>query len=48
MQYLLRNLRQGLPQRFTGQDASQAWLMYWTFQAFSFLGVGLDVETKKK
>lgn len=48
LQYLLRNLRQGLPQRYTGQDASQSWLMYWTFQAFSCLGVGMDGETKKK
>lgn len=48
LQYLLRNLRQGLPQRYTGQDASQTWLMYWTFQAFSCLGVGIDGETKKK
>lgn len=48
MQYLLRNLRQGFPQRYSGQDASQAWLMHWTFQAFSCLGVGMDGETKKK
>ncbi|KAH9840869.1 terpenoid cyclases/Protein prenyltransferase [Rhodofomes roseus] len=48
MQYLLRNLRQGFPQRYTGQDASQAWLMHWTFQAFSCLGVGMDGETKRK
>lgn len=46
--YLLRNLRQGLPQQYTGQDASQAWLMYWTFQAFSCLGVGMDGKTKQK
>ncbi|KZT64521.1 terpenoid cyclases/Protein prenyltransferase [Daedalea quercina L-15889] len=48
MQYLLRNLRQGFPQRYTGQDASQAWLMYWILQAFSCLGVGMDGETKRR
>ncbi|KAJ7475178.1 terpenoid cyclases/protein prenyltransferase alpha-alpha toroid [Mycena galericulata] len=48
MQFLIRNLVQGFPQRYTSQDASQPWLMYWTLQAFSVLQVGLDPGNKQK
>jgi len=48
LDFLLRNLRQGFPQRYTGQDASQSWLIFWTLQGFSVLGVGLDDLTKKR
>ena len=47
-EFLLRNLRQGFPERYTSQDASQPWLMYWTLHGFSILGVGLDDQTKKR
>ena len=47
-EFLLRNLRQGFPERYTSQDASQPWLVYWTLQGFSVLGVGLDDQTKKR
>ena len=47
-EFLLRNLRQGFPERYTSQDASQPWLIYWTLQGFSVLGVGLDDQTKKR
>ncbi|KAJ7730846.1 terpenoid cyclases/protein prenyltransferase alpha-alpha toroid [Mycena maculata] len=48
MQFLIRNLVQGFPQRYTSQDASQPWLMYWTLQAFSILQVGLDPGNRQK
>ncbi|OBZ72750.1 Protein farnesyltransferase subunit beta [Grifola frondosa] len=48
LQYLLRNLVQGFPERYTSQDASQPWLIFWTLQGFSVLGVGLDDQTKKR
>ncbi|KAK7018634.1 protein farnesyltransferase subunit beta [Favolaschia claudopus] len=48
MQYLIRNLTQGFPTRYSSQDASQPWLMFWTLQAFSVLQVGLDPGTRKK
>ncbi|TFK87888.1 terpenoid cyclases/Protein prenyltransferase [Polyporus arcularius HHB13444] len=47
-EFLLRNLRQGFPERYTSQDASQPWLIYWTLHGFSILGVGLDDQTKKR
>ncbi|KAI0701087.1 terpenoid cyclases/protein prenyltransferase alpha-alpha toroid [Cytidiella melzeri] len=48
VQFLLRNLVQGFPARYTSQDASQPWLIFWTLQGFSILGVGLDGQTKKR
>lgn len=48
MQFLVRNMVQGFPARYTSQDASQGWLMYWTLQAFSVLQVGLDPGNKQK
>ncbi|KAJ7186770.1 terpenoid cyclases/protein prenyltransferase alpha-alpha toroid [Mycena filopes] len=48
MQFLIRNLVQGFPARYTSQDASQSWLIYWTLQAFSVLQVGLDPGNKQK
>ena len=46
--FLLRNLRQGFPERYISQDASQPWLIYWTLHGFSVLGAGLDDQTKKR
>jgi protein farnesyltransferase subunit beta len=48
MQFLIRNLVQGLPTRYVSQDASQPWLMFWTIQAFSVLQVGLDPGNKQR
>lgn len=48
VQFLLRNMVQGFPARYTSQDASQPWLIFWTLQGFSVLGVGLDEVTKKR
>ncbi|KAI0628312.1 terpenoid cyclases/Protein prenyltransferase [Trametes polyzona] len=47
-EFLLRNLRQGFPERYVSQDASQPWLIYWTLHGFSILGAGLDDVTKKR
>ncbi|KAI0350797.1 terpenoid cyclases/Protein prenyltransferase [Trametes cingulata] len=47
-EFLLRNLRQGFPERYISQDASQPWLVYWTLHGFSLLGAGLDDLTKKR
>ncbi|KAF9481479.1 terpenoid cyclases/Protein prenyltransferase [Pholiota conissans] len=48
MQFLVRNLVQGFPTRYTSQDASQPWLLFWTLQAFSVLQVALDPGNKQK
>ncbi|KAL4064662.1 terpenoid cyclases/protein prenyltransferase alpha-alpha toroid [Scleroderma yunnanense] len=48
LQFLVRNLIQGFPSRYTSQDASQPWLLYWTLQSFSVLGVALDPDNKQK
>lgn len=48
MQFLVRNLVQGFPARYTSQDASQPWLMFWTLQAFSVLQVGLDPGNRQR
>lgn len=48
LQYLLRNLVQGLPSRYVSQDASQPWLYFWTLQGFSVLSVAIDPTTKKR
>ena len=48
LQFLLRNLQQGFPGRYMSQDASQPWLIFWTLQGFSVLGVGIDAQTKKR
>ncbi|KAJ3559310.1 hypothetical protein NM688_g417 [Phlebia brevispora] len=47
LDFLLRNLRQGFPERYASQDASQPWLIFWTLQGFSVMGVGLDERTKQ-
>ncbi|KAG5653876.1 hypothetical protein H0H81_009698 [Sphagnurus paluster] len=48
MQFLVRSLIQGFPARYTSQDASQPWLLFWTIQAFSALQVGLDPGNKQR
>lgn len=48
LQFLIRNLIQGLPSRYISQDASQPWLLYWTLQSFSIMGVAMDPDTKQK
>ncbi|KAJ7076543.1 terpenoid cyclases/protein prenyltransferase alpha-alpha toroid [Mycena belliarum] len=48
MQFLVRNMVQGFPARYSSQDASQPWLMYWTLHAFSILQVGLDPGNKQR
>lgn len=48
LQFLVRNLTQGFPAKYTSQDASQPWLMFWTVQSFSILQVGLDPVNKQK
>ncbi|KAH7886715.1 terpenoid cyclases/protein prenyltransferase alpha-alpha toroid [Phlebopus sp. FC_14] len=48
LQYLVRNLVQGFPYSYISQDASQPWLMYWTLQSFSLMGVALDPDNKQK
>ncbi|KZT20214.1 terpenoid cyclases/Protein prenyltransferase [Neolentinus lepideus HHB14362 ss-1] len=48
LQWLVRNLVQGFPARYTSQDASQSWLMFWTLQSLSTLQAGLDPGNKQK
>ncbi|KAF9493816.1 terpenoid cyclases/Protein prenyltransferase [Pleurotus eryngii] len=48
VQFLARNFVQGFPIRYTSQDASQPWLMFWTLQSFSVLRVGLDPGNKQR
>ena len=48
LQFLIRNLLQGFPARYSSQDASQPWLMFWTLQSFSVLQVGIDPDNKQK
>ena len=48
LQFLLRNLIQGFPARYTSQDASQPWLIFWTLQGFSVMGVALDERNKQR
>ncbi|KAG1857016.1 terpenoid cyclases/protein prenyltransferase alpha-alpha toroid [Suillus subalutaceus] len=48
LQFLVRNLIQGFPSRYISQDASQPWLLYWTLQSFSVMGVALDPNNKQK
>ncbi|KAF8752851.1 Terpenoid cyclases Protein prenyltransferase [Rhizoctonia solani] len=42
------SLIQGLPGRYTSQDASQPWLIYWALQTLTCLGVQLDPATKQR
>ncbi|KAJ8502466.1 hypothetical protein ONZ45_g11727 [Pleurotus djamor] len=48
LQFIARNLIQGFPERYTSQDASQPWLMFWTLQGLSLLQVGLDPGNKQR
>ncbi|TFK49209.1 terpenoid cyclases/Protein prenyltransferase [Heliocybe sulcata] len=48
LQWLVRNMVQGFPTRYTSQDASQPWLMFWTLQSLSTLQAGLDSGNKQK
>lgn len=48
VQFLVRNLIQGFPERYKSQDASQPWLLFWTLQSFSVLQVGLDPGNKQR
>ncbi|KAG1763814.1 terpenoid cyclases/protein prenyltransferase alpha-alpha toroid [Suillus placidus] len=48
LQFLIRNLIQGFPSRYINEDASQPWLLYWTLQSFSVMGVALDPNNKQK
>jgi hypothetical protein len=48
LEFLVRNLVQGFPARYTSQDASQPWLMFWTLQSLSALQVGIDPDNKQR
>ncbi|KAG8905002.1 CAAX farnesyltransferase (FTase) subunit beta [Tulasnella sp. 403] len=48
LNWLVRLLIQGFPARYTSQDASQAWLLYFVLQSFQMLGVAFDPDTKQK
>jgi hypothetical protein len=48
LEFLARNLVQGFPARYTSQDASQPWLMFWTLQSFSALQVVIDPDNKQR
>ncbi|KAI6023487.1 terpenoid cyclases/protein prenyltransferase alpha-alpha toroid [Pisolithus marmoratus] len=41
LQFLVKNLVQGIP-------IAQPWLLFWTLQSFSVLGVALDPDSKQK
>ncbi|EUC55906.1 terpenoid cyclase/protein prenyltransferase [Rhizoctonia solani AG-3 Rhs1AP] len=46
-QWAHTSLVQGLPSRYTSQDASQPWLIYWASQALTCLGIRLEDSTKQ-
>jgi protein farnesyltransferase subunit beta len=46
--FLVRVLLQGLPKRSVSHDASQPWILFWTLQSLSILGVGLDPDNKQR
>ncbi|KAJ1303977.1 hypothetical protein OPQ81_008387 [Rhizoctonia solani] len=46
--WVYTSLIQGLPGRYTSQDASQPWLIYWALQTLTCLGVQLDTVTKQR
>ena len=46
--FLVRMLLQGLPDRYTSQDASQPWILFWILQSLCILGVGLDPDNKQR
>ncbi|KAG8872050.1 CAAX farnesyltransferase (FTase) subunit beta [Tulasnella sp. 331] len=46
--WAIRFLLQGFPARFTSQDASRTWLLYFLLQTFQTMGVAFDPDTKKK
>ena len=48
LEFLVRNLVQGFPARYTSQDASQPWLMFWTLQSLSALQVAIDPDNKQR
>jgi len=48
LEFLIRNLVQGFPARYTSQDASQPWLMFWTLQSLSALQVAIDPDNKQR
>ena len=48
LEFLVRNLFQGFPARYTSQDASKPWLMFWTLQSFSALQVAIDPDNKQR
>lgn len=48
LNWAIRFLVQGLPARFTSQDASRAWHLYFLLQSFQTLGVAFDPDTRKK
>lgn len=48
LQWLVRNFSQGLPERFTSQDASQPWLAFWTIESFYLLGAAMDPWNKQR
>ncbi|KAL5638799.1 hypothetical protein ACGC1H_003227 [Rhizoctonia solani] len=47
-QWAYTSLVQGLPSRYTSQDASQPWLIYWASQALTCLGIRLEDPTKQR
>lgn len=48
VQFLARALIQGFPKKYTSQDASQPWLIFWTLQGLSVLQVALDPGNKQR
>jgi protein farnesyltransferase subunit beta len=48
IQFLARNLLQGFTTKYTSQDASQPWLVYWSLHSLSLLQVDLDPDNKQR
>lgn len=48
LKFIARNLTQGFPAKYMAYDASQPWLVFWTVQSLSVLGVALDSANKQK
>jgi len=48
IQFIARAMFQGFPSKYTSQDASQPWLIFWILESFSTLQVGLDPGNKQR
>src|SRR4051812_9530566 len=48
LSWIARLFFQGFPAKYTSQDASQPWLLYWVTQSFQMLGAALDAGSQQR